>query len=132
MRPVRSMFGATALFGVAMLASLAAQGKSVGVRQDGKHLFERETFGGNGRTCVTCHSAATGTISPEDAQRRFNANPKDPLFLHDGSDDGQGHGVSRMLTDATVLVEIPLHPNVSLADDPAADPSSCDGLSRAS
>jgi hypothetical protein len=28
--------------------------------------------------------------------------------------------VSRMLKDATVLVEIPLHPNVSLADDPEA------------
>ena len=47
---------------------------------------------------------ATGTISPADARKRFRANRHDPLFLHDGSDDGQGNGASRMLSDATVLV----------------------------
>jgi cytochrome c peroxidase len=82
---------------------------------DGKHLFELETFGGNGRTCLTCHSRATGTVSPQDAQARFLANPADPLFAHDGSDDGQGNGVTRMLADATVLMTIPLPPNVRLA-----------------
>ena len=101
-------------------ASLHAQGNSVGQRQDGKRLFEKETFGGNGRTCLTCHSLETGTVSPEDAQARFKANPKDPLFAHDGSDDGQGNGVSRILKDATVLIEIPLPPNVYLKDDPSA------------
>src|SRR6476646_10168514 len=116
MKPVRVMFGAVSgLFGVAMFASVAAQGNSVGNRQDGKQLFERETFGGNGRTCATCHSSETGTVSPEDAQRRFKANPHDPLFLHDGSDDGQGHGVTRILADATILINIPLAPNVRLA-----------------
>jgi Di-haem cytochrome c peroxidase len=89
-------------------------------KQPGKRLFEQETFGGNGRTCLTCHSRDTGTVSPEDAQRRFAENPSDPLFLHDGSDDGLGNGVSRMLSDATILMEIPLPPNVRLADDPAA------------
>jgi cytochrome c peroxidase len=87
---------------------------------EGKRLFDQETFGGNGRTCLTCHSRETGTISPDDAQRRFARNPRDPLFLHDGSDDGKGKGVTRMLTDATFLVEIPLPANVSLADDPKA------------
>ena len=121
MKPVRIMFGAAgALFGVAMFASVSAQGASIGNRQDGKRLFEHETFGGNGRTCATCHGSGTGTVSPEEAQRRFNDNPADPLFLHDGSDDGKGHGVSRMLKDATIPVEIPLPPNVSLADDPDA------------
>ena len=121
MKPVRYLFGATsALFGVAMLASVSAHDAGVGNRQDGKHLFERETFGGNGRTCATCHTSETGTVSPEDARRRFKANPRDPLFRHDGSDDGKGHGVSRMLKDATVLVEVPLPDNVSLADDPDA------------
>jgi cytochrome c peroxidase len=86
----------------------------------GKRLFERETFGGNGRTCLTCHSYDTGTVSPHDAQRRFAHNPRDPLFLADGSDDGQGKGVTRMLRDATVLVRIPLPDNVSLADEPEA------------
>jgi cytochrome c peroxidase len=86
----------------------------------GRHLFERETFGGNGRTCLTCHSRDTGTVSPEDAQERFARNPHDPLFRGDGTDDGAGNGVLRMLADATVLVRIPLAANVSLASDPAA------------
>ena len=54
------------------------------------------------------------------ARRRFKADPDDPLFVHDGSDDGLGHGVTRMLADATVLVTIPLAANVTLADDPDA------------
>jgi cytochrome c peroxidase len=101
-----------------------ARGKSVGKKNDkrsaGKHLFEQETFGGNGRTCLTCHGLETGTVSPEEAQARFAANPHDSLFAHDGSDDGLGNGVGRMLSDATILVEIPLPENVSLADDPEA------------
>ena len=85
---------------------------------DGKKLFEEETFGGNGRTCRTCHSRDTGTTSPQDAQKRFQQNPHDPLFVHDGSDDGLGHGVSRMLTDATVLITIPLPAGVIMDGDP--------------
>lgn len=104
----------------ALATSVSGQGDSLGNRRDGQHLFERETFGGNGRTCLTCHSSETGTVSPQDAQRRFATNPNDPLFVHDGSDDGQGNGVTRMLTDATVLVQIPLPSNVRLADDPDA------------
>jgi cytochrome c peroxidase len=99
----------------AMVGLVSAQEPSVGNREDGKRLFERETFGGNGRTCVTCHSAESGTVSPADAQRRLQADPSDPLFVHDGSDDGLGHGVARMLTDATVLINIPMAANVSLA-----------------
>jgi hypothetical protein len=87
---------------------------------EGQRLFERETFGGNGRTCLTCHSRETGTLSPEDVAARLAADPADPLFLHDGSDDGQGNGVSRLLDRATILVEIALPPNVTLADDPSA------------
>ena len=117
----RVLFASLALVWVAVIV-VSAQGKDAPPEQAmaGKHLFEKETFGGNGRTCSTCHSAATGTVSPEDAQRRFARNPNDPLFRHDGSDDFEGHGVSRMLKDATVLVEIPLPENVSIADDPSA------------
>ena len=86
----------------------------------GRRLFERETFGGNGRTCLTCHGRETGTVSPDDARRRFERNPHDPLFAGDGSDDGQGNGATRMLADASVLVRIPLPENVSLAHDPSA------------
>lgn len=84
--------------------------------EDGKKLFEQETFGGNGRTCRTCHSSDTGTVSPQHAQQRFQKNPNDPLFLHDGSDDGNGTGVSRMLADATILIKIPLGPVVMDSD----------------
>ena len=121
MKPIYYVIGGTKLIlTAAMVASISAHESSVVSRPDGKRLFERETFAGNGRTCATCHGSATGTISPLEAQKRYKSNPRDPLFLHDGSDDGRGNGVSRMLSDATVLVEIPLPPNVSLADDPAA------------
>jgi cytochrome c peroxidase len=88
--------------------------------ESGKRLFSTETFGGNGRTCRTCHSSETGTVSPQDARNRLRKDFRDPLFVFDGSDDGQGNGVRRMLDEATVLVEIPLPPSVRLGDDPNA------------
>jgi cytochrome c peroxidase len=117
-RVVLSSLGLVYLAAVIALAD--GSGADAGREPNGRRLFERETFGGNGRTCQTCHSAGTGTVSPDDARRRFRRDQQDPLFLHDGSDDGAGHGVRRMLTDATVLVTVPLAPNVTLADDPAA------------
>jgi cytochrome c peroxidase len=103
-----------------IIGSAQGSGAPPGHVKNGKQLFEQATFGGNGRTCQTCHSQSTGTVSPEDAQKRFQKDPNDPLFKHDGSDDGLGHGATRMLTDATVLMTIPLASNVSLADDPTA------------
>jgi hypothetical protein len=94
--------------------------RTLGDFKKARDLFERETFGGNGRTCATCHNSATGTLSPLEAQRRFEHDPSDPLFLADGSDDGDGHGVVRIQKDATILVRIPLPDNVSLANDPTA------------
>jgi cytochrome c peroxidase len=91
---------------------------------EGERLFDRETFGGNGRTCLTCHSRETGTVSPADARARLRRNPDDPLFVHDGSDDedgdgfGDGHHVSRMLQSATILMRIQLHPNAELKGHP--------------
>ena len=117
----RALFSVVALiFVAAMISSAQGVGAGPGQALEGKRLFESATFGGNGRTCATCHSATTGTISPADALKRFNQDPSDPLFVGDGSDDGNGHGVSRILADATVLIAVPLAPNVSLADDPAA------------
>ena len=87
-------------------------------RLEGQRLFEEETFGGNGRTCATCHSRETGTFSPSDAQSRLTANPNDPLFRHDGFDDGAS-GVSRITQHATVRIELPLPAYVMLKDDPS-------------
>jgi hypothetical protein len=123
-RPAHVLGASTAILLGAMVISLSSQEQQPAVGgatpKDGQQLFEQETFGGNGRTCLTCHSRETGTVSPQDAQLRFQQAPNDPLFLHDGSDDGLGSGVTRMLADATILVEIPLPPNVRLADDPSA------------
>ncbi len=88
-------------------------------RAEGLRLFDHETFGGNGRTCVTCHSVETGTLNPQQVRDRFARDRNDPLFRHDGLDDFAS-GTSRIRRDATILVEIPLPPNVSLVDDPEA------------
>ena len=114
------LLGAALACVTAVVTSANGSGSAPGLILEGKRLFEQGTFGGNGRTCQTCHSATTGTVSPEDAQKRFEQNPDDPLFLHDGSDDGLGNGSSRMRADATVLVTITLPANVSLLDDPDA------------
>ena len=87
--------------------------------EEGRRLFDEETFQGNGRTCVTCHSVKTGTFSPKEARQRLAKNPGDPLFVGDGLDDGV-QGTSRITEHATVRIEIPLPSRVKLANDPAA------------
>lgn len=105
-----------------VLLGLQAQQSGPDTSERDRRLFTTETFGGNGRSCDTCHSltTGTGTVSPQDAQERYRKNPLDPLFLFDGSDDGQGHGVTRILTDATILITLPLPSNVTLPDNPTA------------
>lgn len=116
------LFSTVGVIFVTAIVSGQSRGAGAGPGQalNGKRLFEEATFGGNGRTCETCHSHDTGTISPQDAAKRFKQNPNHPLFRHDGSDDGAGNGVSRMLANATILMTIPLPGNVRLADDPTA------------
>jgi cytochrome c peroxidase len=101
------------LHGLAKLSCLAKR------FDEGRRLFDEETFQGNGRTCVTCHSVKTGTFSADDARRRLATNPTDPLFLGDGLDDGV-HGTSRITEHGTVRIEIPLTSRVRLANDPTA------------
>ena len=91
-----------------------------GIELKGKKLFERETFGGNGRTCRTCHSKRTGTLTLADVQRILHkAKPDDPFLIHDALDD-DGVGTTRVQTHATIRMSIPLPPWLSLADDPGA------------
>lgn len=87
---------------------------------EGLRVFTRETFGGNGRTCETCHSLTTGTFSLEEARARYAKDSHDPLFRAIDSDNGDGKSYNRMLRYGTVSVTIPLPPNVKLADDPGA------------
>ena len=92
----------------------------LGMELDGKKLFERETFGGNGRTCLTCHSKDTGTLTLADVQRIIDkADPDDTFLIHDALDD-DGVGTTRVQAHATIRLTIPLPPWVSLADDPGA------------
>ena len=87
---------------------------------DGKKLFDRETFGGNGRTCLTCHSKDTGTLTLSDVQRIIDkAAPDDAFLIHDALDE-DGVGTTRVQTHGTIRITIPLPPWVSLADDPGA------------
>jgi len=43
--------------------------EELGIELDGKKLFDKETFGGNGRTCLTCHRKDTGTLTLSDVRR---------------------------------------------------------------
>jgi cytochrome c peroxidase len=86
----------------------------------GKIFFNTKLFEGNGRTCSSCHDAATGTIAPASVQARFAANPGDSLFRSIDSDDGAGNSYTRLKNSATIRVHITLPANVSLADDPTA------------
>jgi hypothetical protein len=90
-----------------------------GALLEGRRLFDEEQFGGNGRTCVMCHLRGTGTLNPAQVQEVYAADPQDPLFKHDGSDDFLGNGTTRILTDATILVRLTLPAGVELAGDAA-------------
>src|SRR5689334_3016179 len=69
------------------------------VNKTGKQLFEEETFGGNGRTCSTCHEKETGSLSPASVQARFADDPSEPLFRAIDSDDGvSGASYERLKT----------------------------------
>jgi cytochrome c peroxidase len=85
--------------------------------QEGRRLFDHETFGGNGRTCSTCHMPGNGTITVEAVAERLAEGEEDPLFLHDGLDDGIA-GTGRIAAHATIRIELELPPNVTLASDP--------------
>ena len=87
---------------------------------DPEYLFTTETFGGNGRTCTTCHSAATGTISPDEVEALYSADPSDPLFRPLDSDDGVGSDYTQLREHATFRVSINLPAGVTLTSDPTA------------
>ena len=86
----------------------------------GKKLFRRETFGGNDRTCSSCHTKKSGTINPEQLQELYEDDPENPVFASIDSDDGVGDSFERLLSTATVRITLPLPPNIRLLDDPGA------------
>jgi hypothetical protein len=88
--------------------------------RSGRDLFEHETFGGNGRTCETCHSSETGTLDPARVQALFASDPDHPLFRPIDSDDGAGTSYTRLISSATIRVTLPLPPNVHIVEEPDA------------
>jgi cytochrome c peroxidase len=80
----------------------------------GKHLFAKETFGGNGRTCATCHAGQSGTISPGDVEALYKRHPGDPLFQADATDAAGGNTFDRIRQHATIRVNIDLPSNVEI------------------
>ncbi len=83
----------------------------------GERLFDLETFGGNGRTCVTCHMRETGTITLDAIAARLITPSTDALFRHDGLDGGLD-GTTRIAREGTIRVELTLPPSVTLVNDP--------------
>src|ERR1043166_4283612 len=86
------------------LAALADEPADQG--KNGQFLFDKEPFGGNGRTCVTCHSKATGTFSIQDAQQRFAKDPNAPLFRAPHSDNLDGQSYERLLNTGTITIDV--------------------------
>jgi cytochrome c peroxidase len=86
----------------------------------GKKLFEQETFGGNGRTCRTCHSKRTGTLTLADVQRIIVKTGRNDSFLIHDALDADGVGTTRVQAHATIRLTIPLPAWLSLADEPGA------------
>lgn len=89
----------------------------------GKDLFFNQTFGGNGRTCSTCHirknfavngARDTFDFTPADAQRIFAQDPQNPLFRPLDSDDGAGASYAMLLNHANVRIPFPLPANVTV------------------
>jgi cytochrome c peroxidase len=92
----------------------------LGIELHGGKLFDKGTFGGNGRTCLTCHSKETGTLTLADVQRIIDkADPDDAFLIHDALDD-DGISTTRVQAHATIRMTIPLPPWLSMADDPGA------------
>jgi hypothetical protein len=86
---------------------------------NGKKLFEKETFGGNGRTCQSCHGKLTGTVGLEDVQQIIAKGDPDSFLVGDALDD-DGVGTTRVEANATIRMTIALPPWVTMGDDPGA------------
>ena len=122
-RPVLLIGGIVMMLAASMTAGLGLISwisvTSVAAASEGQRLFDHETFGGNGRTCRSCHSGDDGTIDPAEVRTRLAEDASDPLFVHDGLDDFF-NGTSRIVEHATILITRELPAGVVLLDDPSA------------
>ncbi len=86
----------------------------------GRGIFFQETFGGNGRTCGTCHRPDNEfSLSPDSVRAIYDRNPQDPIFRPIDSDDGAGGGYTNLIEHGLIRVQVPLAANIRLVDAPA-------------
>ena len=123
-------------FGLALLAMSAAVMGGCALPKEarlplspeqlGEALFTKETFGGNGRVCSTCHEVDQfGTITPAFVQQLFAKDPSGPLFRPIDSDDGRGTSYKRLMEHATIRIPIhAAHPHRKRARHPKVRRSS--------
>jgi hypothetical protein len=87
----------------------------------GRDLFLHEAFGGNGRTCSSCHLRRelgdNFDFTPEDAQTLFMSDPTDPLFRSLDAECGSGSDFSTLLNHGLVRIPFTLPSNVTV-DEP--------------
>lgn len=73
----------------------------------GADIFFRETFGGNGRTCGSCHPAANNTtLDVPFVTALREANPNDPLFVYETNPALRELETSDLLQFATILENV--------------------------
>lgn len=87
----------------------------------GRDLFLNETFGGNGRTCSSCHLRRdledSFDLTPAQAQAIFAEDPTDPLFRAIDAEGGAGSDFTTLRNHALVRIPFVLPPNVTV-DEP--------------
>jgi hypothetical protein len=73
----------------------------------GADVFFRETFGGNGRTCASCHPIANNyTIDPAFVQALLAAKPNDPLFVSQPGTPLQHLETPDLVSNALILENV--------------------------
>ena len=69
---------------LSLCAAAALSCPAAFAQRDGRTLFQQETFGGNGRTCGSCHPAANNlTIDKPFVDQLHAQNSRDPLFVNE-------------------------------------------------
>jgi hypothetical protein len=107
MKPVHKLKYGTAILVFPILAAFVPSGVEAAddpvLIEEGRRLFTEETFGGNGRTCATCHPATNNfTID-----KAFIAKlPKsDPLFVAETNRDLRKLEDSKALRKDALITE---------------------------
>ncbi len=92
-----------------ILAGQPAFAQSPEQIERGRRLFFEETFGGNGRTCGTCHPATNNFTLDPAFVRALPRN--DPLFIIRSTPELRDLEIRRFLREGTILENVDGFPN---------------------